>query len=96
MSWRRDQLPVADFWLFAKPDSAVCIVRTGSMAIDVCGPGRARESHSFTADTELVSFLRRTDEQMVASGYRPRGYAADRRSRPDRRERPRPGDRRTP
>jgi hypothetical protein len=80
---------VSDSWLFAKPDSAVFVVRTGLMAVDVYGPGPARESRSFTAETDLVSFLRETDAALVASGYRPRGYGADRRSRDERRDRAR-------
>ena len=72
----------------------MCVVRTGSMAVEVCGPGPAREAHAFAAETDLVSFLRETDERLVASGYRPRGYAAERRRRPDRREPKRAGDRR--
>lgn len=82
-----------DFWLFAKADSAVFVVRTGSMALDVYGPGPARESRSFAAETELVSFLRETDATLVASGYRPRGYGAERR-REERRDRARAEDRR--
>jgi hypothetical protein len=85
---------VADSWLFAKRDASVRIVRTGTMAVEVCGPGHARERRWFEAETQLVSFLRETDEQLVASGYRPRGYAADRRSGRERRSRPRAGDRR--
>jgi hypothetical protein len=85
---------VADSWLFAKPDAAVFVVRTGSMAVDVYGPGPARESRSFTTETDLVSFLRDTDSALVDAGYRPRGYGSDRRSRDERRDRSRAEDRR--
>ena len=59
------------------------------MAVDVYGPGPARESRAFAAETDLVSFLRETDANLVASGYRPRGYGGERRSRDERRERAR-------
>ena len=59
------------------------------MAVDVYGPGPAQESRAFAVETELVSFLRETDATLVACGYRPRGYGAERRSRDERRGRAR-------
>jgi len=72
----------------------VLIVRTGAMALEVCGPGHSRERYSFAAETQLVSFLRDTDDRLVSAGYRPRGYATERRNGDERRDRPRSRDRR--
>ena len=87
---------MADSWLFAKGPSSVRIMRTGSLAVAVCGPGRVRRFLSFLSDSELVSFLRDTEYALSSAGFRFRGYAADRRLREERREVLRGAERRSP
>ena len=83
-----------DSWLFAKGDASVRILRTGSLTFAVCGPGRQREVHSFAEQTHLVEFLKETEHELTAGGFRLAGYAADRRSGLDRRASGRGQDRR--
>jgi hypothetical protein len=87
---------VADSWLFAKGASSVRILRTGSLAVAVCGPGRVRRFLSFLNDSELVAFLRDTEYALAEAGFRFRGYAAERRQRLERRSVPRGLERRAP
>ena len=81
---------VPDHWLFARPDAAIRIVRTGRLSMDVLGPGRARAAYAFEKDRDAVAFLTDTEQQLVAAGFRPRGYGAERRAR-DRRGHARDG-----
>lgn len=74
------RLDMPDTWLYEKGDSAVRIVRTGTLVFEVFGPGEYREHHSFENDNELAKFLQRTEEQLTSSGFNPRGYNADRRA----------------
>ena len=87
---------MADSWLFSKGPSSVRIMRTGSLALAVCGPGRVRRFLNFLNDSELVSFLRDTEYALSSAGFRFKGYAADRRQRAERRDLPRGADRRSP
>jgi hypothetical protein len=87
---------VADSWLFAKGPSSVRIMRTGVLAVAVCGPGRIRRFLSFPDDSELVIFLRDTEYALSSAGFRFRGYAADRRRHAERRQMPRATERRSP
>lgn len=87
---------MADSWLFAKGPSSVRIMRTGALALAVCGPGRVRRFLSFGDDSELVAFLRDTEYALSSAGFRFRGYAADRRTRAERRGGARGVDRRGP
>lgn len=82
-AFRRSSAGVAavrDSWLFERGDSSVRIVRTGTLDLEVLGPGEHRERHAFAADEQIVSFLHRTGEELAASGYRPRGYGIERRA----------------
>jgi hypothetical protein len=87
---------VADSWLFAKGASSVRIMRTGALALAVCGPGRVRRFLSFLTETELVAFLRDTEYALASAGFRFRGYAADRRRQAERRAASRGSERRSP
>ena len=87
---------VADSWLFAKGLSSVRIMRTGTLSLVVCGPGRVRRFLSFLSDPDLASFLRDTEYALASAGFRFRGYAEDRRKRAERRAAPRSGERRSP
>ena len=85
---------MSDSWLFAKGDASVRILRTGTLTFAVCGPGRQREVHSFAEQTRLVEFLRDTEHELAADGFRFKGYAADRRAGRERRATERGMDRR--
>jgi hypothetical protein len=87
---------VGDSWLFAKGPSSVRIMRTGSLAVAVCGPGRVRRFLSFPSDSELATFVGNTEYALSSAGFRFRGFAIDRRRRSDRRQIPRGIDRRSP
>ena len=87
---------MADSWLFAKGLSSVRIMRTGSLALAVCGPGRVRRFLSFASDPELVAFVRDTEYALSAAGFRCRGYATDRRQKAERRDMARGAERRSP
>jgi hypothetical protein len=88
---------VADSWLFAKGASSVRIMRTGTLSLAVCGPGRVRRFLSFVSDAEFASFLHDTEYALVSTGFRFRGYAADRRRQAERRTTMRSGgERRSP
>jgi hypothetical protein len=85
-----------DSWLFAKGPSSVRILRTGTLSVAVCGPGRVRRFLTFLSDSELAGFLRDTEYALASAGFRFRGYAADRRRCPERRLRTRGIERRSP
>ena len=70
---------MSDTWLYEKGDSAVRIVRTGTLVFEVFGPGEYREHHAFEDDTQLATFMERTEQQLTEMGFQPRGYNADRR-----------------
>lgn len=72
------------------------IMRTGALALAVCGPGRIRRFLSFLNNSELVAFLRDSEYALSSAGFRFRGYAADRRQRAERRETSRGIERRSP
>ena len=69
-----------DSWLYEKGDAAVRIVRTGTLVFEVFGPGEYREHHAFEDDSQLATFMQRTEQQLTSSGFQPRGYNADRRA----------------
>ena len=48
--------------------------------IEVFGPGEYREHHAFEDDSQLATFMERTEQQLTSSGFQPRGYNADRRA----------------
>jgi hypothetical protein len=85
---------VPDSWLFAKGNASVRILRTGTLTLSVLGPGHVREVRSFTDPAQVVDFLRVTENTLAASGFRFKGYAADRRTGRDRRQTARGIDRR--
>jgi hypothetical protein len=87
---------VADSWLFAKGASSVRILRTGALALTVCGPGRVRRFLSFVTEADLAAFLRDTEYALASTGFRFSGYAIDRRHQGERRAIPRGGERRSP
>jgi hypothetical protein len=87
---------VGDSWLFAKGASSVRIMRTGALALAICGPGRVRRFLSFLSETELVTFLRDTEYSLASTGFRFRGYSADRRKQAERRTASRGMERRGP
>jgi hypothetical protein len=89
-------MDVAESWLFAKGPSSVRIMRTGTLSLAVCGPGRVRRFLSVLSDADLVSFLRDSEYTLASAGFRFRGYAADRRQRAERRASPRGNERRSP
>ena len=86
---------MADSWLFAKGLSSVRIVRIAKLSVAVCGPGRVRRSLSFVTDSDLVAFLRDTEYALASTGFRFRGYGADRRVTADRRATRRGAERRS-
>ena len=94
MPLARYESAMTDSWLFVKPDAAVRIVRRGSLTFDVHGPGSAVEQRHFSADTDAVAFLQRAQEELVGSGFRFKGFEAERRERDERREERRDEDRR--
>ena len=71
-------------------------MRTGSLTLAVCGPGRMRRFLNFSNPAELATFLRDTQYALGSAGFRLKGYAADRRRRAERREPLRGVDRRSP
>ena len=83
-------------WLFAKGPFSVRIMRTGGLSVAVCGPGPIRRFLSFVSDTDLVAFIRNTEDALAAAGFRFRGYATDRREAAERRSVARGNDRRNP
>ena len=83
-------------WLFAKGPFSVRILRTGVLSVAVCGPGRVRRFLSFMSDSDMVAFIRDTEDALAAAGFRFRGYAADRRQAAERRAIARGIDRRCP
>jgi hypothetical protein len=89
-------LAVGDSWLFAKGAASVRIMRTGALALAVCGPGRVRRFLSFLSETELVTFLRDTEYALASTGFRFRGYATERRKLGERRTAARGPERRGP
>jgi hypothetical protein len=89
-------LAMGESWLFAKGAASVRIMRTGALALAVCGPGRVRRFLSFLSETELVTFLRDTEYALASTGFRFRGYATDRRKQSERRTASRGAERRGP
>ena len=87
---------MGDSWLFAKGAASVRIMRTGVLALAVCGPGRVRRFLSFLSETELVTFLRDTEYALASTGFRFRGYATERRKQSERRNATRGAERRGP
>ena len=81
-------------WLYIRGRESVCIIQLSAVELAICGPGHKRTIVHFTTEDELIEFHHTNRAELIASGYEFAGFCTDRRSGVDRRQRPRPGDRR--
>jgi hypothetical protein len=81
-------------WLYTRGKESVCVIQLSTVELAICGPGHKKSIIHFTTEDELIQFHHTKRAELIASGYEFAGYRKDRRSGGDRRQQPRPGDRR--